>query len=368
MLLQNFDLELAGGQTHLQCFAGLGRVGSADDGAVGMREDGVAAVKDDERAELLELGGVDLEAGLLEGEASLDAVGDALLGAIEAAADLGEAESEVEAAELEVRLIPALAGVLEQGAGGAAELEVGFVDALLSAVDAAEDGGANAFDGDGAPAAGGLGDAIAEGLGHLPLGVVDLVEDGFAGSGEDFGGGGRGGGAEIGDEVGDGDVGFMADGGDDGNGGGVDGAGDDLLVEGPEVFERAAAAGHDDDFGPAGEGKVGQAFDDLFGGSGTLHLGGPELDLEAGEATFDDLEEVADDGSGGRGDDADALGEFGEGAFSGGVEEAFGMEALFELVEGELEGSLAEGFDGFDDELIFAAGVIDLDFAAGEEG
>ncbi len=64
---------------------------------------------------------------------------------------------------------------------------------------------------------------------------------------DELGGGGGSGGAQVRGEVGDGEVGFMADGGDDGQARGGDGAGNALGVEGGQVFKRASAAGEDDD-------------------------------------------------------------------------------------------------------------------------
>ena len=68
---------------------------------------------------------------------------------------------------------------------------------------------------------------------------------------DEFGGGGGRGGTEVGGEVGNGEVGFVADGGDDGELAGDDGAGDALGVEGGEVFKRATAAGEDDEIDEA---------------------------------------------------------------------------------------------------------------------
>ena len=60
-----------------------------------------------------------------------------------------------------------------------------------------------------------------------------------------------------------------------------------------------------------------------FGGGGlALHAGGADQDVEAGVAAADDVEEVADDGAGGRGDDADGARECGQRALARGVEEA----------------------------------------------
>ena len=200
----------------------------------------------------------------------------------------------------------------------------------------------------------------------------NVLGDAVLGFGDELGGGGGRGGAQVGDEVGDGEVGLMADGGDDGDLRGDDGAGDAFGVEGGEVFERAAAAGDDDDVDEgltvrAGGVEAGEGGFDFGGGGLALDAGGAKEDIEAGVAAADDVEEVADDGAGGRGDDADGAREGGQGALAGGVEEAFGFEALFELLEGELEGAGADGLQGFGDKLHLAALIVDADAAAHED-
>ena len=62
---------------------------------------------------------------------------------------------------------------------------------------------------------------------------------------DNFGGGRRRGRAEVGDEIGDGEVDLMAHAADHRNLTCGDGAGDNFFVEGPEVFERASAARHE---------------------------------------------------------------------------------------------------------------------------
>ena len=57
---------------------------------------------------------------------------------------------------------------------------------------------------------------------------------------------GRRRGPQVGDEVGDREVGLVADAGDDGHARGHDGARDGLLVERPQVFDAAAASRDDD--------------------------------------------------------------------------------------------------------------------------
>jgi hypothetical protein len=61
------------------------------------------------------------------------------------------------------------------------------------------------------------------------------------------------------------------------------------------------------------------------------------------------------------------VGEGGQGAFAGGVEEAFCEEAGFELVEGLEEGAGAAELEGFGDELELAARLVDGDGAAGAD-
>src|SRR5438067_10572652 len=70
---------------------------------------------------------------------------------------------------------------------------------------------------------------------------------------DDHLGGGRGrGGAQVGDEIGDADIGFVPDSRDNGDRGIGDGVSDGFFVEGPQVFERTSAAGNYGELGPTG--------------------------------------------------------------------------------------------------------------------
>ena len=69
--------------------------------------------------------------------------------------------------------------------------------------------------------------------------------------------------AQVGDEVGDRDVGLVADGGDRRHRAAGDRARDDLLVERPEILDRAAAAADDDDVDAAGPGDGADAARDV---------------------------------------------------------------------------------------------------------
>src|SRR5262249_33716504 len=83
---------------------------------------------------------------------------------------------------------------------------------------------------------------IAQRIRHGQKQVGDVLVEFTARLHDEFGGGGRRRGANVGDEIGDGEVGLVADAGDHGNGASGDGAGDCFFVEGPEIFEGAATA------------------------------------------------------------------------------------------------------------------------------
>ena len=263
----------------------------------------------------------------------------------------------------------ALDAVAEAALGDGFEAESQLIDALVAAVD-------------------GVAEAREHGLGRetgVALAGVHQVEaacsvdaggeggdaffDAVLRGGDEFGCGGRRGSAKVGYEVGDGEVGLVADGGDDGELRRGDGAGEGLVVEAGEVFHGAAAS-RDDDGVDKFRMRVEPA--DACGyraaARGALHGCGVDEEVEAGVAATGYGDDVADNRAGGRGDDADALREGWEWALAVGVEEAFGEEAGLELLEGELERSGAAGLQRFGDELELAAALVDGDAAADEDG
>ena len=197
----------------------------------------------------------------------------------------------------------------------------------------------------------------------------DALLDAVLRGGDQLGGGGRRGGAEVGDKIGDGEVGLVADGGDTGELGGGDGASEGFVVEAGEIFDGAAAAGEDDeiDFTRIGV-EPADAGGDRAGAVCPLHGSGVDEEVEAGVTAADDGDDVADDGAGGRGDDADAARERRQGALAGGVEESLGGEALLELLEGELQGAAAARLHGLGDQLQLATALVDGDAAAHQHG
>ena len=137
------------------------------------------------------------------------------------------------------------------GAGGV-EAEMEFVDVLVAAADGVAEAEEDGVGGEAGEALAGAEEMEVVGAVDAGFEGEDALFDAVLGGGDELGGGGGGGGAEVGDEVGDGEVGLVADGGDDGEVGGGDGAGEGLVVEAGEVFDGAAAAGDDDQVGFVG--------------------------------------------------------------------------------------------------------------------
>src|SRR3989344_4319152 len=78
----------------------------------------------------------------------------------------------------------------------------------------------------------------------------------------DLRGSGRSGGAYVCDEIGDREIGFMADGRDDRYGGFEDGFCDDLFIEGPKIFNAASSTADDQYIGEAVFVEIGDRLSD----------------------------------------------------------------------------------------------------------
>ena len=164
-----------------------------------------------------------MEAGVERAEADSGALQGALDGAIDASAECLQALA---------GLREGLAGIVAEDGGGevgdavlaVAELggERGFeakgevVEALGLAVNERGDARFGAADGQAGEALVGLQKLEAGGAFETVGLVGEMLGDLVLGFGDELGGGGGRGGAEVGGEVGDGEVGFVADGGDDG--------------------------------------------------------------------------------------------------------------------------------------------------------
>ncbi len=161
-------------------------------------------------------------------------------------------------------------------------------------------------------------------------------------------------GAKVGGEVGDRGVGLVADAAHHRHRAGGDGAGDGLVVEGPEVLDAATAAGDDQhvDAGSAGGGDGGA---DLRRRRIALDQGRKDVHGHVGRAPRQGGEDVAQRGRLGRGDDADAARQARQGALAFGREQAFALELFAQAGKGLVETAEAGAAQGLHVQLVVAA-------------
>ena len=128
----------------------------------------------------------------------------------------------------------------------------------------------------------------------------------FGGRYDQFGGFARGRRADVGRQVGERDVDLVADRRNDNRLRRGDRPNHRLLVERPEVFEAAAAAGHHDAVDRLGE-PVDQAnrLGNLLGGPFALHPDGHDQHVRRPPSPAEHLEKVADGRPGRAGDHGD---------------------------------------------------------------
>ena len=116
------------------------------------------------------------------------------------------------------------------------------------------------------------------------------------------------------------------------------GAGDNLFVEAPKVFNAATAARDDDQVRP-GQSTPGRECVEPGNGArnfwraiGALHRHRPDQHL-AWEPVTQPVQNIANDGTGGRGDHADDLGQVGQGFLARRVKQPLGRQRLFALFQ-----------------------------------
>ncbi len=181
---------------------------------------------------------------------------------------------------------------------------------------------------------------------------------------DQLGGGGGRGGAHVGDEIGDGEIGFVADAGDYGNFRSEDGAREFFFVEGPEIFEGAAAAGEDEHIDHSAAIEELYGAHNFRGGAVALDAHGIDREVHVAKAAAQDAHHIANRSAAWRRDQPDAVRQKRQRLLAVGSEKAFGFEALLELLEGELQRAEADGLDVLDVNLVFAARFVNADGAA----
>jgi hypothetical protein len=182
-----------------------------------------------------------------------------------------------------------------------------------------------------------------------------------------LGRGGWGWGAQIGNEISDGEVRFVSNRGDYGDGGVGYRSREDLGIKRGKVLGRAATAGKDNCIHRLHAIEMKNAGGEFSGCLLALHRCRVKQYVEASVAAADDVEEVVNNGARGRCDDTDAAGEGREGAFAVRVEEAFFLQLLFQLLKRELQRAGPDGFERLSDELKLTAFLIDRDAATRQD-
>src|SRR6185437_3042159 len=145
--------------------------------------------------------------------------------------------------------------------------------------------------------------------------------------GNEFGCGRWRGRAQIGDEIGDSEVGFVTNRRDHRQSAACNAAGHALAVERGQIFERPAAAGHHDEVDEAtSRVKIRNGHFNFRGRRFSLYADRVEQHTKAGVAAIDDVQKVANDGAGWRCDDAYATRESRQRPLTFSVKETFGLE------------------------------------------
>src|SRR5215472_1742532 len=138
---------------------------------------------------------------------------------------------------------------------------------------------------------------------------------------------------------------------------------DGLFVKGPEVFKRSTATGQNQHFRGFAAIEIVKGSRNLTCRALSLDLHGIELHVNIGKAALEDPQNVANRGTCGGGDDADAARQNRQRLFAPFVEEAFFLQLAFKLLEGDLERAKTYRLDVADVDLIFAARFIDAEGA-----
>ncbi|MHC2750878.1 hypothetical protein ACVIWV_006332 [Bradyrhizobium diazoefficiens] len=146
----------------------------------------------------------------------------------------------------------------------------------------------------------------------------------------------------------------------------------DLLVERPEILQRAAAARDDQHIRARNLAALRQRVEaadrgrNLLGRAFALHLDRPHQHM-AGEAVLQPVQDVADDGAGRRGHDADHLRQPGQQLLARLVEQALGGELLLALLHQRHQRADTGRLQRLDHDLVFRGARIGRELAGGDD-
>src|SRR6266850_1905262 len=326
-LLFYFGSEAAAVELDGHCVAEGDLGGVAEEVAGGVGGDGVAAFENAQGAALLELQRQFFEAVAFRAQKALGAEVEISAAFFEAQAERGDFHAKVEGSYAQVGGGEAFARLLETRAKAEGEAGSHFIGALALLPQKIERAAKAATRGEFVDAAGQFQQAIANQAGERFAQFDDVFVELGARLDDELGSGGRRRGAQVGNEIGNGEIGFVADAGDHGNFGSEDGARDDFFVEGPQIFHRAAAAGEDEHVHNFSQIEEFQRLDDFLGGAFALHAHGINGQVHVRETPRQDAHNVAHGGAARRGDDADAAGKKRQRFLARRIEKAFDFEA-----------------------------------------
>ena len=159
----------------------------------------------------------------------------------------------------------------------------------------------------------------------------------------------------------------MTHSGDDGDFRVVDGPCHPLVVEGPQVLQRAAAAACNEHIAQLPAVGIADGPCDLRRCLHTLHPHRQQQYLSQGVAVAQNPDHVVDRRTGAAGNNGDPLGELRQRLFVGRVEKSLVVELILQLLEGHEQIAHAVGGQAVTVELILAVPGVDADAAAGDD-
>ena len=168
----------------------------------------------------------------------------------------------------------------------------------------------------------------------------------------------RGGGAAVGSEIGNGKIRLVPHGGDHGYLRVINGPGRDLFIESPKILHGSSAPPGDDQIRHLPPVGISDRRGDLTGGLLSLNAYRKDYDLGKRPALAEDPDDIPDSRARGGGDDRDSRGHDGDRLFVFRGEQAFALQAGFELLERDIQVSDSVGLHLTYIELIFAVSGI----------
>ena len=161
-------------------------------------------------------------------------------------------------------------------------------------------------------------------------------------------------------------VGFVADGGYDRDGAGEYGPRYGFRVETPQIFQRTAAARHDDDIGQSFRVQAGDGVGKVRGGLGSLHRCRRQAQFRQREAPPHHVLNVLPHRAAGRGNDADDAGEWRQRTLAGRVKQALGFQLLAQAGQFQGEGARPYRHGHCHLQIGFPVGSVESELPAGQ--